>query len=72
MGFKNWLSLNEHSLSTSAKEGIYGSAYTLSPHYPSSARILWGPDALVYMDEKDRFLKFIWGKGMLSDPSKEE
>ena len=50
------------------KQSLYPDAYTLAKFYPPSAVINWSSDAITYMPKEDIHLKFIWGKGMLSDP----
>jgi hypothetical protein len=70
MQFKKWL-LQEHSRGTTGKQALYPPAYSLACFYPPADVITWSADAITYMSEKDRQFKFIWGKGMLADPSKE-
>ena len=71
MKFKKWLFLQEHARGSMGKQSLYPELYHQAKNYPPADVINWSADAITYMPEKDRQLKFIWGKGILSDPSKE-
>lgn len=68
MEFKEWLLINEDAGSPGAKQALYPMGYGGIGLYPPSDVITWGADAMTYMPEKIRQLKFVWGKGMLKNP----
>ena len=70
--FKEWLLLNERSgvVRGAGKQALYPPQYVCGV-YPPGSWINFSADSITYMPEKDRHLKFIWGKGMLSNPQGE-
>jgi hypothetical protein len=68
MEFKKWLFLQENASSPGAKQVLYPMGYGGIGLYPPSDVMTWGADAMTYMPEKVRSLKFIWGDGILKNP----
>lgn len=68
MQFKDWLILQEHAGAPGAKQALFPMGYGGIGLYPAADVITWASDALVYMPEQLRSLKFNWGDGMLANP----
>lgn len=56
-----WEWLNEHR-SSYGKRGLYPPLYTQYYNYPPCDSILWGADAITYMDDEDLNFKFLYSK----------
>jgi hypothetical protein len=68
MEFREWLFLKEDAGAPGAKQALYPYSYGGIGLYPPSDVITWASDAITYMPDEMRILKFKWGRGMLSDP----
>ena len=67
MNFKEWLLLSE-DMRTGAKQQLYPLSYSGIGLYTIPDYMNWSADSVTYIDPENRFLKFKWGKGMLSNP----
>ena len=72
MHFKEWIHLNEDAGAPGAKQSLYPMGYGGIGLYPPSDVITWASDAITYMPEKVRFIKFIWGDGILGNPFRKD
>ena len=68
MNFKEWL-LSE-DMGTGAKQTLYPLSYSGIGLYSIPDYMNWSADSVTYIPPENRFLKFKWGKGMLSNPFK--
>lgn len=71
MNFREWLLLSE-DMSTGAKQSLYPLSYSGIGLYTIPDYMNWSSDSVTYIAPENRFLKFHWGKGMLSNPFKND
>lgn len=70
LSFRKWLV--EHATRPGAKQSLYPLSYGGIGLYTPPDYMNWAADAVTYLPQQNRFLKFIWGDGFLGNPFEKE